>query len=102
MVGMDVETSVREEIPILTILLNNSAMGNYEKHIPRSSATVRHEISLGQTTARWPTVWEQRRGASKNRTTSSTGPSKPRSPRRAMATSCLRVHYTEEPDMAIG
>jgi thiamine pyrophosphate-dependent acetolactate synthase large subunit-like protein len=37
MVGMDVETAVREEIPILTLLLNNSAMGNYEKHIPRSS-----------------------------------------------------------------
>lgn len=36
MVGMDVETAVREEIPILTILLNNSAMGNYEKNIPRA------------------------------------------------------------------
>ena len=30
MVGMDVETAVREQIPILTVLLNNSAMGNYE------------------------------------------------------------------------
>lgn len=37
MVGMDVETAVREEIPILTVLLNNSAMGNYEKNIPRAS-----------------------------------------------------------------
>lgn len=37
MVGMDVETAVREEIPILTLLVNNSAMGNYEKHIPESS-----------------------------------------------------------------
>ena len=37
MVGMDVETAVREEIPILTILLNNSAMGNYEKYIPRAT-----------------------------------------------------------------
>ena len=37
MVGMDVETAVREEIPILTMLLNNSAMGNYERNIPRSS-----------------------------------------------------------------
>ena len=36
MVGMDVETAVREEIPILTLLLNNSAMGNYEQHIPKS------------------------------------------------------------------
>ncbi|MBT6494861.1 MAG: thiamine pyrophosphate-requiring protein [Planctomycetaceae bacterium] len=37
MVGMDVETAVREQIPILTLILNNSAMGNYEKHIPRAS-----------------------------------------------------------------
>jgi acetolactate synthase-1/2/3 large subunit len=37
MVGMDVETAVREEIPILTILLNNSAMGNYERLIPKAS-----------------------------------------------------------------
>jgi len=36
MVGMDVETAVREEIPILTILFNNSAMGNYQKNIPRA------------------------------------------------------------------
>ena len=36
MVGMDVETAVRENIPILTILLNNSAMGNYEKLIPKA------------------------------------------------------------------
>ena len=34
MVGMDVETAVREQIPILTLLLNNSAMGNYEQNIP--------------------------------------------------------------------
>jgi thiamine pyrophosphate-dependent acetolactate synthase large subunit-like protein len=37
MVGMDVETAVREQIPILTILLNNSAMGNYDKFIPKAS-----------------------------------------------------------------
>ena len=36
MVGMDIETAVREQIPILTLLLNNSAMGNYEKYIPIS------------------------------------------------------------------
>ena len=29
MVGMDVETAVREKIPILTIILNNSDMGIY-------------------------------------------------------------------------
>jgi acetolactate synthase-1/2/3 large subunit len=38
MVGMDLETGVRERIPILTVLLNNSKMGNYEKLIPRSAA----------------------------------------------------------------
>jgi thiamine pyrophosphate-dependent acetolactate synthase large subunit-like protein len=38
MVGMDVETAVREGIPILTMLLNNSAMGNYEQYIPRAVA----------------------------------------------------------------
>ncbi len=37
MVGMDMETAVREQIPILTLLLNNSAMGNYEQHIPIAS-----------------------------------------------------------------
>ena len=37
MVGMDVETAVREQIPILTVLLNNSAMGNYENFIPKAS-----------------------------------------------------------------
>ncbi len=36
MVGMDIETAVREEIPILSVVLKNSAMGNYEKHIPIS------------------------------------------------------------------
>ena len=36
MVGMDIETAVREEIPILTVVFKNSAMGNYEKHIPIS------------------------------------------------------------------
>lgn len=37
MVGMDVETAVREEIPILVIVLNNSAMGSYERYIPKAS-----------------------------------------------------------------
>ncbi len=34
MAGMDFETAVRERIPILTIILNNSALGGYEKHLP--------------------------------------------------------------------
>lgn len=47
MVGMDVETAVREQIPILTILLNNSAMGNYERYIPKSSAKYRTKYLTG-------------------------------------------------------
>jgi len=34
MSGMDFETAVRERIPILTIMLNNSCMGGYGKHLP--------------------------------------------------------------------
>jgi acetolactate synthase-1/2/3 large subunit len=34
MCGMDLETAVRERIPILTILLNNGALGGYEKFMP--------------------------------------------------------------------
>ena len=48
MVGMDVETAVREQIPILTILLNNSAMGNYEKHIPQASEKYRTKFLSGR------------------------------------------------------
>ena len=34
MSGMDIETSVRSNIPILSVVVNNSAMGGYEKHLP--------------------------------------------------------------------
>lgn len=34
MSGMDFETAVRSKIPILTIIMNNSALGGYEKHMP--------------------------------------------------------------------
>ncbi len=37
MVGMDFETAVREKIPIITILLNNGVMANYENHYPLAS-----------------------------------------------------------------
>lgn len=37
MVGMDLETAARENIPILTVVLNNGKMGNYERLIPRTS-----------------------------------------------------------------
>jgi thiamine pyrophosphate-dependent acetolactate synthase large subunit-like protein len=31
---MDVETAVRERIPIMTVLLNNGRMGGYAKYMP--------------------------------------------------------------------
>lgn len=37
MCGMDLETAVRERIPILTVLVNNGLMGGYERHIPFAS-----------------------------------------------------------------
>jgi acetolactate synthase-1/2/3 large subunit len=36
--GMDVETAVRERIPILTVVLNNGCMGGYGHHMPVASA----------------------------------------------------------------
>jgi len=38
MVGMDVETAVREKIGVLTILLNNSVMGGYDRSMPIATA----------------------------------------------------------------
>ena len=35
--GMEVETAVRERIPIMTVLLNNSCMGGYGHHMPTAS-----------------------------------------------------------------
>ena len=34
MVGMDFETAVRSQIPILTVVLNNGLMAGYEKYMP--------------------------------------------------------------------
>jgi len=34
MAGMDVETAAREKIGVLTILLNNSVMGGYDRSMP--------------------------------------------------------------------
>lgn len=35
--GMEVETAIRSDLPILTILLNNSCMGGYGHHMPSAS-----------------------------------------------------------------
>lgn len=37
MAGMDVETAVREQIPILTVVLNNGVMTHYDKNLPYAS-----------------------------------------------------------------
>jgi acetolactate synthase-1/2/3 large subunit len=42
MAGIDFETTVRERIPILSILLNNSRFGGYDKMLP--TATQRYSI----------------------------------------------------------
>ncbi len=42
MVGMDFETAVRCRIPILTVVLNNGAMGGYDKYLP--VATERYRL----------------------------------------------------------
>jgi acetolactate synthase-1/2/3 large subunit len=36
-VGMEVETGVRERLPILTVILNNGRMGGYGHHMPAAS-----------------------------------------------------------------
>jgi acetolactate synthase-1/2/3 large subunit len=35
--GLDVETAVRSNIPIMTVILNNSVMGGYGHHMPTAS-----------------------------------------------------------------
>jgi acetolactate synthase-1/2/3 large subunit len=37
MVGMDFETAVREKIPIITVVMNNSVLGGYGEHWPVAS-----------------------------------------------------------------
>ena len=47
MAGIDFETAVRERIPILTVILNNSAMGGYEKNIPLAAERYRTKYLTG-------------------------------------------------------
>ena len=48
MVGLDFETAVREEIPILTIVLNNSAMGVYDdSRFPEANRRYRTKYLTG-------------------------------------------------------
>ena len=41
MSGLDLETAVRSEIPILTVVLNNSVMTNYNNHMPEATKIFR-------------------------------------------------------------
>jgi acetolactate synthase-1/2/3 large subunit len=47
MCGMDLETAVRERVPILVVLLNNGTMGGYERYIPVASAKYRSRYLTG-------------------------------------------------------
>ena len=47
MAGIDFETAVREKIPSITVILNNSAMGGYEKNIPLASERYRTKYTTG-------------------------------------------------------
>jgi acetolactate synthase-1/2/3 large subunit len=50
MCGMDLETAVRERIPVLTVLVNNGLMGGYERHIPLASEKYRSRYLSGDYT----------------------------------------------------
>lgn len=46
MVGMDFETAVRSELPIMTVILNNRVMGGYAHHLPVATEKYRtNELS---------------------------------------------------------
>jgi acetolactate synthase-1/2/3 large subunit len=47
MCGLDLETAVRERIPILTVLINNGVMGGYERWIPVASRKYRSRFLGG-------------------------------------------------------
>jgi thiamine pyrophosphate-dependent acetolactate synthase large subunit-like protein len=50
MVGMDFETAVREQIPILVILLNNSLLGGYHRFHPVASSRYHLNVQTGDYT----------------------------------------------------
>lgn len=50
MTGMDVETAARERIGVLTVLINNSAMGGYEKVMPLATERYRSKYLTGDYT----------------------------------------------------
>ena len=44
---MEVETAVRERLPIMTVILNNSVMGGYGHHMPNASEQFRSNQLTG-------------------------------------------------------
>jgi len=50
MCGLDLETAVRERIPVLTVLVNNGVMGGYERWIPVASQKYRSRYLGGEYT----------------------------------------------------
>ncbi|MBI4296219.1 MAG: thiamine pyrophosphate-requiring protein [Chloroflexi bacterium] len=48
MVGMDFETAVREKIPILVVLMNNSLLGGYSRHHPVASKRYNLNVQSGE------------------------------------------------------
>jgi acetolactate synthase-1/2/3 large subunit len=47
-VGMEVETGVRERLPILTVILNNGRMGGYDHHMPAASERYGSNLLTGE------------------------------------------------------
>ena len=50
-VGMEVETAVRQRIPIVTVILNNGRMGGYDHHMPTASDRYGANLLTGDYTA---------------------------------------------------
>lgn len=49
--GLEVETGVRERIPIMTVIVNNSRMGGYGHHMPAASERYGANLLSGQYSA---------------------------------------------------
>ena len=47
MTGLDIETAVRSEIPIMTIVLKNSVMTNYNRRMPTAAAQFKSDQLTG-------------------------------------------------------
>ena len=47
-VGMEVETAVRERLPIITVILNNGRMGGYGHHMPAASERYGSNLLSGE------------------------------------------------------